>query len=238
LEVLRHRSFRAIFIASVTSFAAWGTTTALALHLGTYFWQVTPLEMIYWGAAEAAGTLLGLLWWPRRAAAREKHRVYMLGMALYVALLAGPTFLRMAGAFPAPGSALYLFTWIATTGLAAHFGLAACMVTGGSMMADVADLDELRHGRRREGVFFGAVSFAAKASAGLGGAIAGFVVDWADIPAGTAPGDAGADAVWKLGLSLGVAIGALCGFAVWMLSRYDLTRRRHDEIRRALAPGG
>ena len=54
------------------------------------------------------------------------------------------------------------------------------------MMADITDEDELVHGRRREGIFFGAVSLAAKASVGLGAQVAGAVGDLAGLVPGAA----------------------------------------------------
>jgi Na+/melibiose symporter-like transporter len=108
------------------------------------------------------------------------------------------------------------------------------MVTGRSMMADVTDEDTLRHGRRREGIFFGAISFAAKASFGVGSMIAGFVVDGVGLQPGAAPEDVPAAVSTALGATLGVSILVLCGASLAVFSRYTLTRERHAELRAEL----
>ena len=50
-------------------------------------------------------------------------------------------------------------------------------VTGSSIMADIADEHDLQTGRRREGIFFGAISFSGKAAHGLGIVVAGFAIE-------------------------------------------------------------
>ena len=64
----------------------------------------------------------------------------------------------------------------------------------------------LHHGRRREGVFFGAVSFSAKASFGIGSQIAGFVVDAVGLQPRQAPETVGPEVVQGLGYTLGLSI--------------------------------
>ncbi len=112
------------------------------------------------------------------------------------------------------------------------------MVTGGSMKADITDEDALLHGRRREGIFFGAVSFAAKAAFGVGSQLAGFVVDFVGLVPGARPEEVGPQVVRDLGLTLGFSILVLVGLSVAAFSRYDLTRERHVAVRAALEPRG
>lgn len=160
------RSFRALFFGNVCAFTAWGVATALGLHLATYFWHVTTAELVWWGVGLYVGIFVGLPFWSAATRRLDKKPVFVLGLSVYTAATALPALLKVAGFWPAPGSPAYLPAWILVTGTLAHFGIAAAMVTGGSMMADVTDEDALRHGRRREGIFFGASAFSAKASSG------------------------------------------------------------------------
>ena len=232
---LRNASFRVLFLGLLLTYAALGTGTALSIHLGTYFWRVSTDEMLVWGIVSGLAVFAGLGFWPRVAQRLDKRPVFVLGLTLFTLFTALPPLFVLAGAFPARDSALYLPTWIFTTGVVAQFCLAATMVTGRSMMADVTDEDALACGRRREGVFFGAASFSAKAAFGIGSQIAGLCITSIALAPNARPEEVGPDVVRGLGLTFGVSILALCGLSLAFFSRYRLTRERHAEVRAALA---
>ena len=234
VQVLHLRSFRALFAGTTISFVAWGVVVTLGLHLGTYFWQATTDEMFLWGVGTGIGLFTGLAYWTREATRTDKKPVFMRGMGVFLLFTVPPPLLRVAGYWPEHGTALYIPIWILTTGTLAHFGIASTMVTGQSMMADTTDEDELRHGRRREGIFFGASSFAAKCAFGVGGLVAGRIVDFVGLVPGSDPMDVGERVVRDLGLTLGGTILILVGASLLAFARYDLTRERHAEIRAAL----
>jgi Na+/melibiose symporter-like transporter len=233
-DSLRNASFRALFLGLMLTYVSWGVATALGLHLATYFWFVSNEELLVWGVITGIGIFGGLPWWRSVAVRLDKKPTFIWGLCIYTVFTAAPPLLKLAGAWPAQGSPLYVPLWCLTTGLVAHFGIAATMVTGRSMMADVTDEDALENGRRREGVFFGAVSFSAKASFGIGSQIAGFVVDAVGLKPHQAPEAVGPDVVTGLGLTLGLSILLLCGASIAFFSRYRISRERHSEIRAAL----
>jgi Na+/melibiose symporter-like transporter len=232
---LRNVSFRVLFLGLLLTYVSIGVGTALSIHLGTYFWRVSTDHMLIWGICAGFAVFLGLGFWTRVAGRLDKRPVFVLGLALFAVFTASPSFLVLGGLFPAHDSPLYLPLWILTTGVIAQFCLAATMVTGRSMMADVTDEDALACGRRREGVFFGAASFSAKAAFGVGSQIAGFCIDWVGLAPNAAPDQVGPEVVRGLGLTFGVSILALCGLSLAFFTRYRLTRERHAEVRAALA---
>jgi GPH family glycoside/pentoside/hexuronide:cation symporter len=166
--------------------------------------------------------------------------IRLLGLALFVVFAALPLLFKVVGFWPAEESALYLPFYIAS-GTLYSFSIAAAMVTGTSMMADVTDQDELESGRRREGVFFGASAFAAKAAVAGGQLIAGPILDMAGIATGSDPAQVPAAAGNSLAVAAGVALLVLVTLAGLAFSRYRLHRASHAVIRRALdersAPG-
>ncbi len=233
-EALRLRSFQALFFGTLMMFTAWGVAVSLGLHLAMYFWHVSNLELLYWGIGAAVGTYTGLFYWLARANRLDKRQVFIEGGVIFVLATAIPPFLRVAGLWPAEGSAIYLASWVTSTGAIAHFGIAATMVTGRSMMADVTDEDEVKSGRRREGVFFGATSFAGKAFFGVGSLIAGLVFDAVGLTRGMAVEEAPSTVVRDLGLTLGSSMILLVGSSLLIFARYDLSRERVGELRRTL----
>jgi len=233
-DSLRNDSFRALFLGLMLTYVSWGVTTALGLHLATYFWFVSNEELLIWGVFMGIGIFAGLPIWRVLALRLDKKPTFMWGIAIFTFFTALPPLLLLWGYWPSRESALYFPLWCATTGLSAHFGIAATMVTGRSMMADVTDEDALAHGRRREGVFFGAVSFSAKAAFGVGSLIAGFVVDAVGLLPNQAPESVGPRVVEGLGYTLGLSILLLCGASLAFFSRYRLSRQRHAEIQAQL----
>lgn len=233
-EVLAMPSFRRVFVGTLFLFIAWGVSTSLGLHTATYFWQVSTTEMVFWGLGTGAGIFCGLVFWLRRANATDKMPVFVQGGMLYTLALSGPMLLRVNDLWPDRDSSLYLPMWIIVTGFVAHFGVAATMVTGRSMIADVVDEDELNTGKRREGIFFGASSLAAKALFGFGSLIAGWVFDAVGLRQGMTVADMPPGVSDDLGLATALSILLLVGTGVAVISRYPLNRERCAEIRNRL----
>ena len=89
-------------------------------------------------------------------------------------------------------------------------------------------------GRRREGLIFGAESFAWKALTGLGPLLAGLVIDAVGISEESSPEQVSDATVTALGLAQGGAMFTLFVLAIFFTSRYDLDRARHERILREL----
>ncbi len=237
-EALTLASFRALFFGTALLFTAWGVAVTLGLHTGTYFWKASTDQMVVWGVATGVGIFSGLVYWTRRAARTDKKPVFISGMTGYVVFVVIPYLLVIAGFWPELGGPASIALWVVVTGGIAHFFLASAMVTGQSMMADVAEEDALRFGRRREGVFFGASSFAAKLVFGLGAQIAGVILDVVGLVPGTDPAEVHIDVVHDLGLASALSLAVLVTASLVYFRRYDLDRGRVLEIQEALRERG
>jgi Na+/melibiose symporter-like transporter len=232
-EAIGLRSFRALFLGFTVCFLGFGVTNALNAHNALYFWHISLEIQGLLGLALGLGIMLGMGFWKKFAERNDKKPTFIGGLILFTLFAAPPPLLKAMGFYPAEDSFLYLpLLFLINFFLA--FGISSLMVVTGSMMADITDLDELVHNRRREGIFFGSLSFASKAASGLGTVIAGVAYDWVGLYKGLDPADASDDMAVKLGLITGGVILVLVGLSAAIFSRYDLTRERHADIQRQL----
>jgi Na+/melibiose symporter-like transporter len=232
-EALAIRSFRALFVGFTLCFLAWGVTNALGTHNALYFWHVTIEQQGLWGLFVLFGIIFGMGFWQRVAQRTDKKPTFLMGLACFTVFAAAPPLFKVADWFPDETSRLYVPLFV-FCGFMFSFGISSSMVVVGSMMADITDEDDLLHRRRREGIFFGALSFAGKAASGLGVVIAGVVYDAVGLFRGLDPTAAPPEISIRLGLVTGAVILGLVGFSLSVFLRYDLTRERQAAIRAQL----
>jgi GPH family glycoside/pentoside/hexuronide:cation symporter len=118
----------------------------------------------------------------------------------------------------------------------AFLGLQGCWLMVDSMTADVCDDDELRTGRRREGMFSAVKGFALKAAQGLTFGVGGYMATAAGYDPQTVE-RAGLDeaTAWKMKAAL---VGFQCAgllVAIALVWLYPISRRRAEETQRQLA---
>ncbi|MEG0486146.1 MAG: MFS transporter, partial [Oscillospiraceae bacterium] len=94
--------------------------------------------------------------WVRMSAHYSKHRVYTISVVGIVTALLGTLFIPPKG-YPA------LIAFCVVSG----FFMAAIQVLPFAAIPDIVEVDEYKHGVRREGSYFGVVQFAYNASSGV-----------------------------------------------------------------------
>ena len=233
VEALRIGSFRSLFIGFTLCFVGFGATTALGQHNAVYFWHISVEQQGTMALAMGVGIAIGMPYWKRVADRTDKKSAFLRGLGWFVVFAALPPLAKVVGLFPMESSVVY-FPAILVSHTLFTFGIASALVLVGSMMADITDEDELRFGRKREGIFFGALSFASKAASGLGMVTAGLVYDLVGLRLGMSAESAPEGVVRNLGLVNGGLILVLVGASFAIFRRYGLTRERHAEIRAEL----
>jgi len=166
-----------------------------------------------------------------------EHATVLLGTAWFAVFELTPVVLRLLDWFPANESPSVFWILLATR-FFMGLGSIQSNVSFNSMMADIADLHELETHKRQEGIFFGAISFSAKGTSGLGNVVAGVGLDIIAWPRGAdvrSAADVPPETIVNLGILYGPLVGAFALVALWCLSHYDLTRERHAEIQAELA---
>ena len=96
-----------------------------------------------------------------------------------------------------------------------------------AMIADVVEDSELRTGRRSEGSFFAASSFAQKAVNGLGVVVAGQILAWSQFPTEAKPGEIPVEILHNLAVSYVPALWGFYVISIVLLCFYGISRERH-----------
>lgn len=229
------RSFRAVVLTAVLFGMTMGMVAALSIYLGTLYFQFS-LELIGLSfPASVIGSFLGAgLATPLGRMIQEKRTLLIGGLIWYAVWNTIPIILSMLGLFPKPGDPM-LFYLVMTANAICTMGIGVLTVMIGSMIADITDQHEEKHGSRNEGIYFAASSFAAKAIGGFGIVISGVVVDVAGIQRNATVETIDPGSLWKLAMAMGPGVLMMIGITVIAASFYDLSQAEHARVRAAIA---
>ena len=228
------RSFKAVVLTAVLFFMTMGMVSALSIYLGTLYFQFS-LELIGLSfPASVLGSFLGAaLATPLGRFFQEKKYLLMGGLAWYAVWNTLPIILSLLGLFPKPGDPT-LFYLVMTSNAICTMGIGVLTVMIGSMIADITDQHEEKHGSRSEGIYFAASSFAYKAIGGFGIVISGVVVDLAGIQPNATVETIDPESLQTLAMAMGPGVLIMIGVTVVAASFYDLSRAEHSRISTAL----
>jgi Na+/melibiose symporter-like transporter len=232
--VFRNRSYLMLLIASLLASVAAGFNTAVGLYMSRYFWGFDPDQIAQIALFLGISLFFGIALARPLTVLFEKKRSAVALTAFGVSFGPLPIFLRLAGVMPENGDPLLLPLMIGHAVL-----LVTALITIGilfaSMIADTIDESELATGKRQEGMFSSAITFTAKATSGLGVFVAGITLDLIDFPTRAGPGDVPEDTVTALGFAVGPGLFFFYSATLFFVSRYSITRARHEEVIAELA---
>ena len=230
---LSNRPYRMLVIGSVFSAGGRGFNDVVWLYMNTYFWgfSTNDIGLLTFGLFFSAMIAFCLT---RPLTERFDKKRAVVGLAAFAIFLAPVLiFLRLLDVLPENGHPS-LFPLVAGHVILLVTAVVAIDILIPSMIADSVDENEMVTGKRQEGIFFSAITFSAKAASGVGGLLAGVVLDVIRFPTLAAPGTVAASQIFALGLAVGPGLMALYLCALVFLSRYRMTRGRHLEILTAL----
>jgi GPH family glycoside/pentoside/hexuronide:cation symporter len=151
-----------------------------------------------------------------------KKAVYFMGMSVWIIAQAGLFFLQ-------PGQVGLMYVLAVMAGV----GVSTAYLIPWSMMPDVIELDELRTGQRREGIFYGFMVMLQKIGLAIGLQLVGIALQWSGFQStisGQPAPDQPASALLAIRLAIGPlpTIALICGLILAYF--YPLTREVHAEI--------
>ncbi|NJM70874.1 MAG: MFS transporter [Scytonema sp. RU_4_4] len=169
------------------------------------------------------GTAMSMLFvWTAISRRYGKQAVYFMGMSLWIIAQGGLFFVQ-------PGQVVLMYVLAVVAG----FGVSTAYLVPWSMLPDVIELDELKTGQRREGIFYSFIVFVQKICLGLAVSSvlqslgsAGYIKPTTQIPIPIQP-----DSVLEvIRFSIGPipAIALICGLVLTYF--YPITREMHTQI--------
>jgi Na+/melibiose symporter-like transporter len=211
-----------LLTADFTTSFAISATAALYIFVATYAFdlqgQASMALLLYF----VAGFLAMPAW---------LKLTYRVGKVGAIKLAMGYTMALQSGLFfvAEPGNVGLFWSYTFLAGLA--FGATPTLLH--SLMADLTDIDELKTGQKRAGMYFALLATINK----LGGALAvGFTLTTADMLFSFTPGAANSQTAID-GLLLVFCFVPVAAMALTYipLHRYPLTKEKHADIRRSLS---
>lgn len=230
---LVNRNFRTLFFVLLTLGLATGLSSALGTHVATYFWELTTTQLSQTALFALVPIVLMMACMQRLNARLEKQQVLTLcivGLALNTLWLVPG---RLLGFMPANGTGA-LFALILLNGGISVALIIWLQTVGSSIIADIADEQELVTRNRQEGVFFAAQSFSIKFVTGIGLLLGGATIDLVGIPANAAPGSLPSDVLFNLGIVMGPVQALLLMVPYFYARQLRTSKAEHARVRSLL----
>jgi GPH family glycoside/pentoside/hexuronide:cation symporter len=198
--------------------------TASVMPYFVVSWMGLPNKVFPQVALAVQGTALVMLYVGSFLSRKfGKKAVYFMGMSLWIITQGGLFFLQ-----PGQVSLMYFLAFLA------GFGVSVAYLIPWSMMPDVIELDELKTGQRREGIFYGFMVLLQKIGLALGLFLVGLALEWSGFiesaagqPSPTQP----ASALLAIRIAIG-PLPTLCLIGGLFLAYfYPITEEVHAQIR-------
>ncbi|WP_246449986.1 MFS transporter [Qipengyuania soli] len=237
VETLSERSFLALFAATVLFAVATGLSASLSFLLLNYFWGFSEFQIFIWTCTVFFSALLGFLIAPRIGKRFGKKKGTIILGLLAFTIQPAPVLLRLLGLMPENGDPL-LFPLVLSINVIDLALIIAVTAVAFSMIADLVESNQVKTGRRSEGVYYAAMTFTRKTTQGLGVLFAGFILSAISFPQGADPASVDPDTLWKLGAWYAPSMFFLWLSALFFVSRYKIDKAGHEENLRTLNSQG
>ncbi len=228
-QAIKLGPFRIIFTVQIMTMIAGGAGATFMLYLGSYFFELSTAEISLLTLTIVVGLVPASIIAPVLSKRIDKMPSLVTCLLVATAFSFSPIYLRLLGVLPENGSPLIMPILFATYVVGYSFFIAAGIVIG-SMLADIADLHASNTGKRQEGLFFAANSFAQKATFGIGTLFAGIGLDLIAFPKQVDVSMVSDQTIFNLGLIAGPLPFAIYLIAAYIATKYDLNKTRHAEI--------
>ena len=232
LGALRNRELRMLVLMIFIIEAGFQFGIAIGFHTNTYTYGMSGpmiglLTLIVLGTSVLSQPL-----WVAFTKRYEKKTALTVGLIVgFIGFVGAPWAHVWWRLFPIEGPSLLVS--LGAFMVLAGIGNGAFMSVPNAMVVDAADVEELRTGKRDEGLYFGMYSFAYSAGVSISTLLSGFALELI----GFDPNVKAQSAATRFGLAMvpTYLLLATAPFALFFIARYGITRARWREVQAALA---
>jgi glycoside/pentoside/hexuronide:cation symporter, GPH family len=231
VEALKNRELLMLVLMIFVLEAGFQFGIAIGFHVNTYTYGLTGPMIGVLGLVVLGTSVLSQPLWVAFTKRFEKKTALIAGLTIgFVGFIGAPWTHVWWKIFPIQAPTL-LFTLGAFMVLAG-IGNGAFMSIPNSMIADAADVEELRTGKRDEGLYFGTYTLAYKAGTAVSWALSGAALAAIHF----APGSTSQSESVRFALAMvpTYLLLATAPFALYFILRYGITRERWRQTRAAL----
>lgn len=230
-RALSNRNYVVLLIGFFFLSLMTGVRAGLWLYSATFFWRLPNDQIAFFALGSLAGYAFG------SAAVTALHRRFekrWTGTVAVVIFSIGPA-LPLAlgyGGILGPDTPGLLLILIAFSTLQ-HAPYSIMTTTIYSVLADIADENELKYGIRQEGILYSTRTLFSRVDQAVGTALAGFVLSYIAFPVKAVPGEVPQEVL--LALALAFVLSAVPGIiAAIFYGMLRVTRQTHDATKAAL----
>jgi GPH family glycoside/pentoside/hexuronide:cation symporter len=227
-EAFSNKPFRKLCIATFFIFNAFNTVAGFTFFIVVYYLfngdttasGIWPTLFGCGGALATTFIVIPIVAWMSKK--MEKKKAFLLSQGISVLGYILLWFLFIPGK---PYMFLFALPFFS-------FGIGSLFTLMMSMTADVCDMDELKSGKRREGVFGAIYWWMVKFGFAIAGLLTGVIMSAVSFKAGAPTQPEGAVTGLRLFFSGVPIFGTL--IAMWVMRNYDLTEKKAREIKKEL----
>jgi len=206
-----------------------GVSQTLIIYSGTYLFGFSPEQL----AIAAASPILGILFAPTAVKVMSRRldkKTTMMTCLFWGAAFGFSTQIAFLLGILEPMSVANRVTFVFLMNGVSQIFFIGLYIIMDSMLSDTIDQHELDTGRREEGLYFSASSFAQKASFGLGSLIAGIGLDVIKFPKGAAPDAVPVEILTQFAIFAGPVSMLLLMTSIFIIRAYPIDSAEHARI--------
>ena len=233
-STFRNPNYVILMIGFFFFMIASGIYDTLNVFINTYFWELKPEDIRWFGLVAGPLAITGAIASPFLQKRFDRKPVMLGALGLMTVFAQLVIDLRLLGLMPENHDPMLLPLLLANAGgFALTIGIGGVAAIG--MIGDLIDENELVSGLRQEGLYFSARAFFAKASYSVGHFFAGVMLDvYVVLPFEAVPGQLEDDVLTRMGIVAGPIMAISAVFSLFAYGRYSLNAARHQEIMQQL----
>ncbi len=223
------------FVAATGMLAAvsLGIAGGLSIYFGLYFWEFDQNQLALLTVGSIGASVAGVTLATPISARFGKKPAALVMFFLAVSVSIVPILGRLLGLMPENGHPAVFWIVFTEQIIYSTLGIMTAIIVT-SMIADVVEDNEVRTGRRSEGLLFAADNFFKKLTSGVGVFVAGIILSLVAFPSEARPGAVDEETLRSMALYYVPAIVTLYAISITCLCFYKIDRAAHEENLRKL----